>query len=140
MKPIRMAVFLALALLIWSPFVQAEKPKGAEAEPTVYCKVNQEPDPALLGGWKCVFPLRLEEGEMDINPAEYWLIKFGDKYALHFDRIARNGKKRYTGWRDWTINGKEITSDVGVRIYTENGEVFFKWKDERAVKMTKVGK
>jgi hypothetical protein len=138
MRQLWIVVLLALVLAAGGLVAQVAKPKGAEAEPTVFCNVIKEPDPALLGGWKCVFPLHLERGELDTNPAEYWLVKVGDKYALHFDRIARNGRKRYTGWKVWTLNGKEITSDTGVRIYTEGGQVFFKWKDDRAVTMTKV--
>ncbi len=133
------ALFLALALLLGPPLAQAEKPQGAEAQPTLYCKVIKEPDPLLMGGWKCIFPLHLEKGELDTNPAEYWLIKFGDQYGLHFERRARHGRKHYLGWRDWTLNGKEITSDVGIRIFVENGEVYFKWKDDQAVKMTRIG-
>jgi hypothetical protein len=138
MRQLWIAAFLVLALLTWSPPAPAQQPNAPEAKPTVFCNVIKEPDPALLGGWKCVFPLHLEKGELDTNPAKYWLVKVGDKYALHFDRIARNGRKRYTGWQTWTVNGKEITSETGVRIYTQNGEVFFKWKDDNAAKMTKI--
>jgi hypothetical protein len=80
----------------------------------------------------------LEEGATDTNPAKYRLIKVGDQYALYFERIARGGKKRYMGWRDWTINGREINSGQEVRIYADKGEVFFCWKDEKPVKMTRV--
>lgn len=126
-----------LVVWAWAPTLQAMKP-DLDKTPTVFCNVTKQPDPALMGGWKCIFKLQLEEGSTDTNPAEYWLIKVKDQYALYFDRIARGGKKRYMGWRDWTINGKEIDSGDAVRIYTEKGEVFFCWKSEKPVKMTRI--
>jgi hypothetical protein len=138
MKQLWIAVLLVVALLAWSPPAQALKPNDPKTKPTVFCNVLQEPDPALLGGWKCTAPLQLETGALDVNPVKYWLYKFDDRYALYFERIARDGRKRYQGWQTWTISGKEINSNQGIRIYTENGEVFFRWKQERAVKMTRV--
>jgi hypothetical protein len=135
MKQLWIAVLLVAALLAWSPPVQAVKPNDPKATPTVFCTVLQEPDPALLGGWKGTAPLTLEDGSLDINPVKYWLYKFGDRYAIYFERNARGGRKRYQGWESWTISGKEIYSDKGIRIYTENGEVFFRWKTERAAKL-----
>jgi hypothetical protein len=130
-------VLAVLAVLVWSPLVQAGRPDQT-MKPTVFCTVLKEPDPILLGGWKCIFRLQLDNGEVDTNPAEYWLIKIGDQYALYFDRVARNGRKRYMGWKDWNVNGKEITSGKEIRIHTENGQVYFTWKDEAPVKMTKI--
>ena len=69
---------------------------------------------------------------------KYWLYKFDDGYALYFERKARDGRKRYRGWQSWTISGKEITSTTGISIHAENGEVFFRFKDERAAKMTRI--
>ena len=131
MKQLWIVVLFVVALLPWSPPAQAQKLD----KPTVFCNVLQEPDPALLGGWKGTAPLTLEDGSLDINPVKYWLYKFDDRYALYFERNARGGRKRYQGWESWTISGKEIYSDKGIRIYTENGEVFFRWKTERAVKL-----
>ncbi len=137
MKRIGLLVLIALAMLVWTPSVRAMGP-DADKTPTVFCNVIKKPDPALLGAYKCIFKLRLEEGSTDTNPAKYRLIKVGDQYALYFERIARGGKKRYMGWRDWTINGKDISSGQEIRIYAENGEVFFCWKDEKPVKMTRI--
>ena len=86
-----------------------------------------------------MFERRLEEGGWDTDPAEYRLLKYEDKYALYFYRVSRGGKKKYMGWRDWTIDGNQITSKTGVRIFTENGEVFFVWQDGKPVKMTRIG-
>jgi hypothetical protein len=132
-KPLLIAVFLMLALAS----CQTMQSDGVKTNPTAFCTVVNEPDPVLLGGWKGTAPLQLETGAMDINPVEYRLYKFGDRYALYFERIARDGRKRYGGWQPWTISGKEINSNSGITIYTENGEVFFRFKDERATKMTR---
>jgi hypothetical protein len=138
----QMSRVVGLSLLFFGALlgVAAAGPPDAAGNPTVYCNVVQEPNAHLLGGWKCVFPLHLESGELDINPAKYWLVKEGDRYALYFDRIARNGKKRYSGWKNWTIRGAEIDSGTGVRIYTQDGAVFFRWMDEHPAKMTRIDK
>jgi hypothetical protein len=112
---------------------------GASGKPDVFCKVIKEPDPALMGSWKCMFERRLEEGGWETDPVEYRLIKYEDKYALYFYRVSRGGKKKYIGWREWTINGTEILSDTGVKIFTQNGEVFFVWQDGKPTRMTRTG-
>jgi hypothetical protein len=112
---------------------------SVKEKPDVFCRVLKEPDPMLMGSWKCTFELRLEEGGWDTNPAEYRLIKYEGKYALYFYRVSRGGKKKYVGWREWTINGTEITSDTGVRIFMQDGQVFFVWQDEKPTKMTRIG-
>ena len=112
---------------------------GSSEKPDVFCRVTKEPDPALMGSWKCMFERKLEEGGWDTDPVEYRLIKYEDKYALYFYRVSRGGKKKYMGWREWTINGPEILSDTGVKIFTQNGEVFFVWQDGKPTKMTRTG-
>jgi hypothetical protein len=134
MKHLLLVVFLVLAMACCQTMQSSE----LNTKPTVFCSIVQEPDPVLLGGWKCTAPLGLEKGGFDINPVEYRLYKVDGQYALYFERIARDGRKRYGGWRPWTISGKEITSDTGITIYTKNGEVFFRFKDERAEKMTRI--
>lgn len=111
----------------------------AGAKPDVFCKVIKEPDPALMGSWKCTFERRTEEGTWESNPAEYRLIKYEDKYALYFYRVSRGGKKKYTGWREWTINGTEIPVDTGGQDLLQNGEVFLVWQDGKPTKMTRTG-
>lgn len=86
-----------------------------------------------------MFERQLEEGGWDTDPVEYRLIKYEDKYALYFYRVSRGGKKKYMGWREWTINGTEVLSDTGVKIFTQNGEVFFVWQDGKPTKMTRTG-
>jgi hypothetical protein len=108
------------------------------SKPTVFCTVVQEPDPVLLGGWRCTARVPQERGAVDINPVNYWLIRVDGQYALYFERIARDGRKHYRAWEPWTISGKTITSDTGVTIYTENWGVFFRFRDERPEKMTRI--
>jgi hypothetical protein len=65
------------------------------------------------------------------------LYKFPDGFALYFDRMARDGRKRYKGWQSWTIRGKQI-SISGITINPEDEEVFFRWQNERPVKMKRI--
>jgi hypothetical protein len=106
--------------------------------PTVFCNVSRPPAPELMGGWKCIFGRYMEKGETESNSAEYWLVKYDDKYALYFHRVSRMGRKKYSGWRAWSINGNEIISDTVVRIFTQNGEVYFVWENEPPTKMTRI--
>jgi hypothetical protein len=127
------AIMLGLAALsVASNLIQST------GEPNLFCQVLKEPDPLLMGSWKCVFERHLDEGGRETNPAEYRLIKYEGKYALYFYRTSRGTKKRYMGWREWTINGTQITSDSGVKIFVEKGDVFFLWRDGTPVKMTRI--
>lgn len=139
-------IFFALTLLVGS-FVAAA---GAAAdrdisqsdvagEPTAYLNVVQEPDPALLGGWKVEWRRYREKGSrVDINPVQYWLVKHGDRYALYFYRIKKEAGKRFEGWKDWTANGNEIVSDTGIRFFARNGNVYFQWKDDQPIQMNRI--
>jgi hypothetical protein len=108
---------------------------GAEGKPDFFCRVLKEPDPMLMGAWRVNYESTLDAGGSGSNTAEYRLIKYEDKYALYFYRVSLDRKKRYMGWREWTINGTEITSDTGVKIFTRDGEVFLEWQGETATKM-----
>lgn len=107
-------------------------------KPTAFCKVIKEPDPQLLGRWKCVWNRWISKtSETDPTPIEYFLAKYGDQYGLFFFRSKEGGEKIYAGWRKWVIDGKTIKSDTGITIFTDNGEVFFQWQSDKPVKMTK---
>jgi hypothetical protein len=137
---LQLLIALTLTILLCFAAGSSASNLGASSEkPDVFCQVKKEPDPALMGSWKCMFERRLEEGGWETNPVEYRLIKYEDKYALYFYRVSRGGKKKYIGWRDWTINGTEILSNTGVRIFVENGEVFFVWEEGKPVKMKRTG-
>lgn len=131
---VMVAILIGMVAPLW-----ASNLGGATGKPDVFCKVLNEPDPLLMGSWKCMFERRLEEGGYETNPAEYRLIKYEDKYALYFYRVSRGGKKQYMGWREWTIDGTQILSDTGIKIFVEKGEVFFSWQGEKPVKMTRTG-
>lgn len=105
-------------------------PSDVAGEPSVFCKVLKAPDPALLGGWQGVHNRFIsKKSEFEPDPVQFWLKKVDDKYAIYFYRSkAAGGGKVYRGWREWTINGDEITSDTGVKLFTKNGDVFFSWE------------
>jgi len=108
-------------------------------KPSVFCKVVKEPDPQLLGRWKCLWERYISKSSTtDPNPIEYYLAKYGDQYAIYFFRSKEGGERIYSGWRNFTIDGKTIRSDTGVKIFTENGEVYFQFQSDTPVKMTKV--
>ena len=115
-------------------------PLGAGNEPSTFCQVESPPNPLLMGGWQIVYVRTTGTGEFDANPVKYWLVKHGDQYALYFDRITRGGKKRFMGWKDWTIRGDEISSNSGVRIFVENGAVYYSWQGQEPGKMQRIGK
>jgi len=111
--------------------------------PSEFAKVEKAPDPALLGGWKCVYQrFRPKTGDYEAEPVEFYLAKYGDKYGLYFYRSKpEGGGKVYRGWREFTIDGKEITSDTGIRFFTEGGKVFFSWErgqKDKPAEMTRI--
>jgi hypothetical protein len=112
---------------------------GAEGKPDSFCRVIKEPDPMLMGSWKVNYESTLDTGGSGSNTAEYRLIKYEDKFALYFYRVSLDRKKKYMGWREWTINGTEITSDTGVKIFTRDGQVFLEWQHEKPIKMYRSG-
>jgi hypothetical protein len=112
---------------------------GAAGKPDAFCRVLKEPDPMLMGSWKVSYEGSLDTGGTGSNTAEYRLIKYEDQYALYFYRVSLDRKKRYMGWRDWTINGTEITSTTGVKIFTRDGQVFLEWQGEKPTKMYRSG-
>lgn len=116
-------------------------PPGVVEAPTVFCTVIKEPDPILMGGWRCNSQQQTESGKPYSNTFEYWLSKSGDKYALYFIRSASKswGDRRYMGWRPWTINGNQIGDD-NITISAEDGEVYYNWRGEVRVKMTRISR
>lgn len=47
-------------------------------------------------------------------------------------------KRRSTGVREWTINGDEIFSETGVKFIAKDGQVFYSWKNDKPVQMTRI--
>lgn len=140
MKAGRVFTVLCALLVAWIGLVHAGiSAQDVAGTPDAYCTVVEEPDPALMGGWKCIFVRQTEEGTSEANPVQYWLVKRGERYALYYFRIAREGRKRYVGWRDWTINGKEMNSNSGVRVFLQDGKVYFSWQGNTPVEMEPIG-
>lgn len=96
-------------------------------KPDVFCQVLQAPDPLLMGVWEGYFVREKGESNPDNNYVRYTLIKQGDKYALHLFRTWKRGRKKVDEWKNWTINGPEITGDpqFAVRIFAQDGAVYF---------------
>jgi len=132
------------ALLLWilvgcatTPQVKGIKPQDVAGKPSVFCKVAAEPDPMLLGGWQAIHARFIPKtGSDELNPIQYWLGKYGDQYGLYFYRDKVGADKIYSGWRQWIIDGNEIRSETGVRLFTENGKVYFSWKGDKPTPMT----
>jgi len=126
----RLAIYLSFLVTFVGCATNGEKlfPESGE-KPDVFCNVIQEPDPLLMGAWECKFH-RLPPGAFDatkrtINHVKYRLIQYEDKYALYFYRTWRSGRKKIREWKNWDINGQEITAGYGVRIFVKHGEVYF---------------
>ena len=120
---------------------QGTSPQELGEKPDVFCRVIQKPDPLLLGTWESHFVRLVEEGQLDKNYVKYQLVEYNDKYALYFHRRYGNRKKRITEWKNWTINGREVSGEAkfGVRIFVQGSEVYFTIRGlEEPVKMSRV--
>jgi hypothetical protein len=127
-----------VTLAFAAPATTGISPQDVSGKPGVFCKVTKEPDPLLMGGWRCVmhrYDMKLHKYVDD--SVEYWLVKQGDQYGLYFFRI-KPGEKTYKGWRECTINGGVITSRTGFKISVQNGEVFYSWGGDKPTKMTRI--
>ena len=108
----------------------------AVKQPGLFCKVVKEPNPLLLGGWKCVHKrFRPKKGTETPEDIQYWMGKFGDQYGLYFFRVKEGEYKKFTGWKEWTVNGDEIISGTGVRIFVKDGAVYYGWEENVPTKM-----
>ncbi len=102
-------------------------------------KVLQEPNPLLLGHWGCTHTTTVfKTGEKFKEPIEYWLVKKGDQYGLYFFRNKRGGMRKYRGWREWTLKGDRIVTEVGVSIFVKDGEVYYEWKNDPPTRMSRL--
>lgn len=122
---ISLAVFFVLNGCSTTQVVTGEV--GPELKPDVFCQVLQTPDPLLMGVWDGYFVREKGESNPDNNYVKYTLVKQGDQYALHFFRTWKRGRKKVDEWKNWTINGSEITGEAqfGVRIFVQDGGVYF---------------
>ncbi len=110
--------------------------------PNKHCRVIKEPNPILLGGWKGVHQNFVPKfGYYRPEPINYYLKKSGSGYGLYFYRFKMEGSinwgDKYRGWRDWEINGDEIRSQTGVRIFTKDGKVYYSWKNDEPTELVR---
>ena len=137
------AVFSILLFIIIST-ISGPVPMAASAEsggispsdiagaPDKFCTVKKEPDPALLGGWKGVYQHWVSKlSEYRAEPVGYYLKKVGNRYAIYFYRKKAETDLTttiYHGWRDWEIDGDQIVSTTGVKIFTKDGAVYYSFE------------
>ena len=124
----RLSVFLIFLLTLVGCATKPETstPKLGE-EPDVFCNLIQKPDPLLMETWECKFTRYVGRSRPDENYVKYQLRKYEDKYGLYFYRTWKNGRKKKSEWKDWTINDKEILGEpkFGVKIFVQDNHVYF---------------
>ncbi|MHC1741591.1 MAG: hypothetical protein AB9873_01005 [Syntrophobacteraceae bacterium] len=135
-----MATALVLSLCVASSTFAAEiKPSDVAGTPNVYCTLNQEPNPALVGHFAGVQrKLNEKSSEYVMEPIEYWLVKKGDKWALYFHRIKDGTGKKLSGWRKWYLNGDKINTGEAAEVFVQDGEVYYQWKSNKPAKLTRI--
>jgi len=122
----KLIVYLVFLLTIVGCSMKGKTPfDNPQLKPDVFCDVIQEPDPLLIGTREGHFTRAEDWSDLDKNYIKYKLIKYDDKYALYFYRRWHSGTKRANEWKNWTINGKEITGKYGVRIFVQGSDVYF---------------
>jgi hypothetical protein len=122
----KLTIFLVFVLIFVGCAVQGAKSFSKLGEPEVFCKVIRKPDPLLLGTWEGrLSRTGTDWTKIDKEYIKYTLRKYEDKYALYFYRTWRSGQKRVKEWKNWTINGKEISGGYGVRISVQGEGVYF---------------
>jgi len=142
MKTACIVLMMITFVFVVSTSATAEKagirPSDVAGEPTAFCKVLKEPDAILLGGWKGVHT-NFWKGKSAHDPVQFFLKKYGDQYAIYFYRSKEHGGgKDMRGWRNFTINGNLMDSGTGIRLFAENGEVFFSYERGAKEKPTKL--
>ena len=120
---------LAISLVCLLTFVGCSVKGGKSfsdlGEPDAFCKVVQKPDPLLMGTWEGRYTRTKDIVDMDKNYIKYRLMEYNGKYALYFYRSWRSGQKKLKEWKNWSINGKQITGDFGVKIFVQGNGVYF---------------
>lgn len=100
------------------------KPSEVAGEPTVYCRVVNPPDPALLGHWRRDPPPQYNRPHI----FNYWLVKKGDKYALFYHWDNKHGSVSH-GWAPFIIDGERMTSSEEPSTYfVKDGKIFHNYE------------
>jgi hypothetical protein len=137
----RLAITLCLLLTCAATTVLAAeiRPSDVAGKPSVYCSVSKEPNPVLLGHYGCVHrKLNEKTNQYVMEPIEYWLVKFGDKYGLYFYRVKDGKGKKYSGWRKWYLKGDKINSGESSEVFVEDGDIYYGWRNDKPTKMTRI--
>ena len=118
----RLAALLGLvALLALAVPALAIDAKDLEGEPTVYARVVESPDPALLG---CVTRVRPSEFKRP-NTYSLCLVQRGDKYAVFYDWTDGKTYEKHKGWMPFSIMKDRLTSDTEPSSYIlKDGELW----------------
>jgi hypothetical protein len=136
------AFSVLLFILVACATTERRIPQEFGSKPDVFCKVIQQPDPLLLGTWECRFLRTVGKSHPDDNYVRYRLVKQNEGYALYFYRTWRDGRKKKSEWKNWTINGKEILGEprqFRVRIFVEDKDVYFTIRAlDKPAKMSRV--
>lgn len=141
-RAILLIAVLCLVGVVSSPGVRAAEITAAHVagKPDVYLKVEQEPDPLLLGHWGCTHVTKYPKtGETFKEPIEFWLLKVDGKYAIYFNRYKSRLDKTYRGWREWSLKGDRVVSPPDIEISVQDGAVYYQWKNDPPTKMTRIG-
>ena len=135
-------IYLVLLLTFVGCSVKKNTPfDNPEVKPDSFCNVIKKPDPLLMGTREGRFTRAEDIAELDKNYVKYKLIEYDDNYGLFFYRSWHSGQKKITEWKNWTINGQEITGDYGVRIFVQGSDVYFTMRGiKEPTKMSRVEK
>ncbi|MHC1727167.1 MAG: hypothetical protein AB9866_14370 [Syntrophobacteraceae bacterium] len=114
-------------------------PGDVAGKPDKFCKVIKEPNPLLLGGWKGVHEnFRPKLGAFQKEPVEFYVKKVDGRYAIYFYRFKKESdEKKFRGWREWEIDGDQIRSGTGVRIFVKDGGVYYSWVNDTPTQLTR---
>lgn len=135
-----MAIVWVLLLCASSPVLAAGiSSSDVAGKPNVYCTLDKEPDPALVGHFSGVQrKLNEKSNEYVMEPIEYWLVKKGDKYALYFYRVKDGNGKKLRGWRNWYLKGDRINTGEAAEVFVKDGAVYYQWKSNEPAKLTRI--
>ena len=136
----KLIIFLIFLLTFVGCGIKGGKSFSDLEQPDAFCEVIQKPDPLLMGTWEGHYTRHTTKG-MDKNYIKYRLIEYDGKYALYFYRTWQSGQKKIKQWKEWTINGQEISAPggYGVSIFVEGSDVYFTIRGlKESVKMSRV--
>jgi hypothetical protein len=113
---------LALAVLCLASTALAIDPALLESEPSVYSRVVETPDPALVGCFTRVRPSEFKRP----NTYAFCLVKKGDKYAVYYDWKDGKTLEWHQGWMPFSIHeGPDRKRHRCQHLFFKDGEIFW---------------